>query len=140
MTFQLLRRSRTSIIPLVIGENGEAESGSAGGSPAKQAQQHPAFARKGADDASSQAASADARGPASSKSAGAASAWAAKPVSHASGPHAEVDVAGVEPADCNRFAKFTAAQDAAPLWQRAARELAQYAAQVCSLVFHDKMI
>lgn len=32
--------------------------------------------------------------------------------------------------ECNRFAKFTTASDAAPLWVEAARELAQYAAEV----------
>ena len=34
--------------------------------------------------------------------------------------------------ECNRFAKFTTASDAAPLWLEAARELAQYAAEVRS--------
>ncbi len=130
VTFQLLRRSRTSIIPLVIGDGGDAEAGDVSGSPGTQPQ-HSAFARRTADEGLIQTAAMDAKGPAPSKGARPASAWAAKPsASPANGPHAEADIADAEPAGCNRFAKFTAAQDVAPLWQRAARELAQYAAQV----------
>ena len=130
VTFQLLRRSRTSIIPLVIGDGGDAEAGDASGSPGTQPQ-HSAFARRTADEGLIATAATDAKGPAPSRGARPASAWAAKPAaSPANGPHGETDAVSPELVDCNRFAKFTAAQDASPLWQRAARELAQYAAQV----------
>ena len=115
VTFQLLRRSKTSIIPLVIGEE-DAGSKTAGGSPTRKTQSAAAMA------------TADGGLADGSK---APSAWAAKRVRHADDRGVKsVDEGAASPPDCNRFAKFAAASDAAPLWQRAARELAQYAAQV----------
>ena len=129
VTFQLLRRSRTSIIPLVIEDDNAAPS-PACNSPTVQTQDS-ASARSTSDAVASPALFAGGRRPASAHGSPAVPVWVAKPAEYADGHHAEPAAEdAAAPPDCNRFAKFTATNDAAPLWQRAARELAQYAAQV----------
>ena len=114
--FQLLRRSRTSIIPLVIGDAGISHS-SGDGSLAAEAEH--LVALRGAANKGTAITDGSPR---------AASAWSPK----AGDPPVVINGIGGDGAvpDCNRFAKFTAASDAAPLWRRAAQQLAAYAAQV----------
>lgn len=125
VTFQLLKRPRSSIIPLEVSSLGDltpaAESPPSSGS---RSQQH-------GDTMKGQKYEQDILGGATEGQLS-ASVWD-RNVSAGGGRATEGDEDGFLTAavpECNRFAKFTTASDAAPLWLEAARELAQYAAEV----------
>ena len=116
VTFQLLKRPRSSIIPLEVSGAPADSAGVLGLAPPTAGD---ATKQQAGDASRGQNLKSVALGDVST------SAWERQ----AEGEGASGQQQAAVP-ECNRFAKFTTASDAAPLWLEAARELAQYAAEV----------